>query len=68
MDDFSRDALEDTVQEARDAGLTIEIGGDALEAASETGATEVIGIGVAAVVLVITFGLRIGLDCCCSPR
>ncbi|MGW5738821.1 MULTISPECIES: MMPL family transporter [Streptomyces] len=52
----SRDALEKTTEEARDSGLTVEVGGDALQAMPETGATEVIGIAVAAVVLVITFG------------
>ncbi|GGS82445.1 MMPL family transporter [Streptomyces griseoviridis] len=56
LEESSKDALEDAAQQARDAGLTVEIGGDALQAAPETGATEVIGIAVAAVVLVITFG------------
>ncbi len=42
--------------QARDAGLSVEVGGDALQATPETGSTEVIGIAVAAVVLVITFG------------
>ncbi|GGM04383.1 membrane protein [Streptomyces fumigatiscleroticus] len=56
LEDASRDALEDAAQDARDAGLTVEIGGDALSTTPETGATEVIGIAVAAVVLVITFG------------
>ncbi|MFF9161740.1 MMPL family transporter [Streptomyces longwoodensis] len=56
LEDASRDALEEAAQDARDAGLTVEVGGDALSAAPETGATEVIGIGIAAVVLVITFG------------
>ncbi|MFD8614489.1 MMPL family transporter [Streptomyces sp. NPDC059631] len=55
-EDSSRTALKDAAQHARDAGLTVEIGGDALSAAPETGATEVIGIAIAAVVLVITFG------------
>ncbi|MFI1565487.1 MMPL family transporter [Streptomyces sp. NPDC020490] len=54
--DASRDALEQAAQDARDAGLTVEVGGDALQSTPETGATEVIGIAVAAVVLVITFG------------
>lgn len=36
--------------------MTVEIGGDALQVMPETGATEVIGIALAAVVLVITFG------------
>jgi RND superfamily putative drug exporter len=56
LEDSSRDALKEAAQDARDAGLTVEVGGDALSAAPETGATEVIGIGIAAVVLVITFG------------
>lgn len=56
LQDSSRDALEDAAKDARDAGLTVEIGGDALQAVPHTGATEIIGIGVAAVVLVITFG------------
>ncbi|WP_326753174.1 MMPL family transporter [Streptomyces hirsutus] len=56
LEDSSRDSLEAAAEGARDAGLTVEIGGDALQAVPETGATEIIGIGVAAVVLVITFG------------
>ncbi|WP_306185828.1 MMPL family transporter [Streptomyces sp. MK5] len=56
LEDSSRTALKDAAQDAREAGLTVEIGGDALSAAPGTGATEVIGIAVAAVVLVITFG------------
>ncbi|MEV8018340.1 MMPL family transporter [Streptomyces sp. NPDC086554] len=54
--DESRDALEKTTDDARESGLTVEVGGDALQAMPETGATEIIGIAVAAVVLVITFG------------
>ncbi|MEU6344670.1 MMPL family transporter [Streptomyces sp. NPDC046977] len=56
LKDSSRDALEKAADHARADGLTVEIGGDALQAAPETGATEVIGIAIAAVVLVITFG------------
>ncbi|MFF7164299.1 MMPL family transporter [Streptomyces sp. NPDC008086] len=56
LQDSSREALQDAAQDARDAGLTVEVGGDALQTTPETGATEIIGIGVAAVVLVITFG------------
>ena len=56
LEDTSREALEDAAQDARDAGLTVEVGGDALQTTPETGATEVIGIAIAAVVLVITFG------------
>ncbi|MFH9014884.1 MMPL family transporter [Streptomyces sp. NPDC017943] len=56
LDDAAKDALEDSAQHARQAGLTVEIGGDALQAVPHTGSSEVIGIAVAAVVLVITFG------------
>ncbi|MFJ8634120.1 MMPL family transporter [Streptomyces sp. NPDC093568] len=56
LQDSSREALQDAAQDARDAGLTVEVGGDALQTTPETGATEIIGIAVAAVVLVITFG------------
>ncbi|MEU6600523.1 MMPL family transporter [Streptomyces flaveolus] len=56
LEDSSKDALKDAAQDARDAGLTVEIGGDALTATPETGSSEIIGIAVAAVVLVITFG------------
>ncbi|PWI08269.1 hypothetical protein DIZ27_22735 [Streptomyces sp. NWU339] len=56
LEDSSRDALKAAAEDARDTGLTVEIGGDALQAVPETGAAEIIGIGVAAVVLVITFG------------
>ncbi|MER5597898.1 MMPL family transporter [Streptomyces sp. NPDC002265] len=56
LKDASKDALNEAAQDARDSGLTVEIGGDALTATPETGSTEVIGIAIAAVVLVITFG------------
>jgi putative drug exporter of the RND superfamily len=56
LDDATKTALEETGAEARGTGLTVEIGGDALEARAATGTTEIIGVGVAAVVLVITFG------------
>ncbi|MFI6562691.1 MMPL family transporter [Streptomyces sp. NPDC050534] len=56
LKDASRNALEQAGKDARSAGLTVEIGGDALQTTPETGATEVIGIAIAAVVLVITFG------------
>ncbi|MEV6649295.1 MMPL family transporter [Streptomyces sp. NPDC051219] len=52
----TREALRDAGKEAQDAGLTVEIGGDALQAVPETGAGEIIGVVVAAIVLVITFG------------
>ncbi|MER5298058.1 MMPL family transporter [Streptomyces lasiicapitis] len=56
LTDDSRDALEKTTDDARTDGMTVEVGGDALQAVPHTGATEIIGIAVAAVVLVITFG------------
>ncbi|MEU3458617.1 MMPL family transporter [Streptomyces sp. NPDC006733] len=55
LTDKDRDALKDAAQHGRDAGLTVEIGGDALQAMPETGATEIIGIGISAVVLLVTF-------------
>jgi RND superfamily putative drug exporter len=56
LEDSSRDALEGAAEDARKSGLTVEIGGDALQTVPHTGSAEIIGIGVAAVVLVITFG------------
>ncbi|MEU2428059.1 MULTISPECIES: MMPL family transporter [unclassified Streptomyces] len=54
--DKDREALTEAGEQARESGLTVEIGGDALQAAPETGASEIIGVAVAAVVLLITFG------------
>lgn len=56
LEESSREALEAAAEDAREAGLTVEIGGDALQAVPETGTAEIIGIGIAAVVLVITLG------------
>ena len=57
LKDSTRDALEAAGDEAKDAGLTVEVGGDALQAGAEPGAIgEVIGLAIAAVVLVITLG------------
>ncbi|UNS96449.1 MMPL family transporter [Streptomyces tubbatahanensis] len=56
LSDDTRDALEKTGEQARDSGMTVEIGGDALSTIPTTGAGEVIGVVVAAVVLVVTFG------------
>jgi putative drug exporter of the RND superfamily len=52
----AKEAVEAAVAPARAAGLTVESGGDALQPQDEQQLTEVIGIGVAAVVLLITFG------------
>ncbi|MEU2132471.1 MMPL family transporter [Streptomyces sp. NPDC018352] len=56
LTDATRDALEDAGHAAQKSGMTVEIGGDALMVIPETGATEIIGVALAAVVLVITFG------------
>ncbi|GGZ00452.1 MMPL family transporter [Streptomyces nitrosporeus] len=56
LTDGTREALEEAGEAARGDGMTVEIGGDALQVMPETGVTEVIGVAVAAVVLVITFG------------
>lgn len=56
LTDADREALQDAAALGRDAGLTVEIGGDALRANPKTGVVEVIGIAVAAVVLIITLG------------
>ncbi|MER5847973.1 MMPL family transporter [Streptomyces sp. NPDC002012] len=56
LTDATRGALEDAGHTAQKSGMTVEIGGDALQVMPETGATEIIGVAIAAVVLVITFG------------
>ncbi|WP_380281938.1 MMPL family transporter [Kitasatospora purpeofusca] len=51
------DALKQSAQHARDAGLTVDIGGTALMETGEAGGSaEAIGMAISAVVLVITFG------------
>ncbi|MFF3484569.1 MMPL family transporter [Streptomyces sp. NPDC002701] len=52
-------SLKDIAADARDTGLTVEIGGDAIQTVPGGGVTESIGIGLAAIVLVITFGSMI---------
>jgi RND superfamily putative drug exporter len=57
LKDSSRTILESTADKAKDAGLTVEMGGDALQAQPEQAATgEIIGLAIAAVVLVVTLG------------
>ncbi|MFF9566755.1 MMPL family transporter [Streptomyces sp. NPDC014685] len=56
LTDATRESLEDVGHAAQKSGLTVEIGGDALMVMPESGTTEIIGVAVAAVVLVITFG------------
>ncbi|MFE6866304.1 MMPL family transporter [Kitasatospora sp. NPDC057692] len=51
------EALKTAAQHARDAGLTVDIGGTALMEVGEAGGSaEAIGMAISAVVLVITFG------------
>lgn len=56
LTDATRDALKDVGHTAQKSGMTVEIGGDALLVIPEIGVTEIIGVAIAAVVLVITFG------------
>ncbi|CAI9405267.1 MMPL family transporter [Nocardioides sp. T2.26MG-1] len=57
LTELSKSALEDAADRARAAGLSVEIGGSALEAEAELGGTtELVGVAVAAVVLVLTLG------------
>ncbi|UED87511.1 MMPL family transporter [Streptomyces profundus] len=53
----TKHALEEAADQARGAGLTVEIGGSALDSQEEPGGTtEIIGVAVAAVVLVVALG------------
>ncbi|MFE6197039.1 MMPL family transporter [Streptomyces sp. NPDC057838] len=57
LTDASRTHLERTIDQARKSGLTVEAGGTALaEEGGPGGAAEVIGVAIAAVVLLVTFG------------
>jgi RND superfamily putative drug exporter len=57
LTDAGRDHLERTLDQARDSGLTVEAGGSALAAeGGPGGAAEGIGVAIAAVVLLVTFG------------
>ncbi|MEU9228584.1 MMPL family transporter [Streptomyces massasporeus] len=57
LTDAARAHLERTIDQARDSGLTIEAGGTALaEEGGPGGMAEMIGVAIAAVVLLITFG------------
>ncbi|WP_030156251.1 MULTISPECIES: MMPL family transporter [unclassified Glycomyces] len=48
--------LEDAIADAEGQGVRIVVTGDMLQGIPETSATELIGIGVALIVLVVTFG------------
>ncbi|MEV7567845.1 MMPL family transporter [Streptomyces tanashiensis] len=56
LTDETRDALKQAGENAQGKGLTVEVGGDALQTMPEQGASEAIGIVLAGFVLVITFG------------
>ncbi|MEU5319996.1 MMPL family transporter [Streptomyces sp. NPDC021056] len=55
--DASRTAVEKAADQARESGLTVETGGSAMDSGGGPGGVaEIIGIAVAALVLLITFG------------
>ncbi|MEU3605770.1 MMPL family transporter [Streptomyces sp. NPDC035033] len=56
LTDETREALEQAGHAAQGKGLTVELGGDALQTMPETGTGEIIGVVIAGIVLVITFG------------
>ncbi|MFJ6610121.1 MMPL family transporter [Streptomyces sp. NPDC091289] len=56
LTDKTTDSLKDAGKDAQSSGMKVEIGGDALQVMPHTGAAEIIGVAIAAVVLVITFG------------
>ncbi|MET7691873.1 MMPL family transporter [Streptomyces sp. NPDC005483] len=57
LKDATVNALEKAADEARGTGLTVDVGGDALQAQPEAGAIgEAVGLAIAAVVLVMTLG------------
>ncbi|KPI13115.1 MMPL domain protein [Actinobacteria bacterium OK074] len=57
LSDGAKKHLESAIEVARHAGLTVEVGGDALATKPAAGGSaEAIGIAIAAVVLLITFG------------
>ncbi|MEV7113257.1 MMPL family transporter [Streptomyces anulatus] len=56
LTDATRESLEDAGKNAQKSGMKVEIGGDALQVMPHTGTAEIIGVVIAAIVLVITFG------------
>ncbi|MFF2556433.1 MMPL family transporter [Nocardia sp. NPDC058058] len=57
LTDASHDALTNAIDAGKGSGVTVEVGGSALQPKPEMGgATEAIGIAIAAIVLMITFG------------
>ncbi|WP_406393831.1 MMPL family transporter [Streptomyces sp. NBC_00882] len=57
LTDASKEQLEHALEEARDTGLTVEAGGSAIaDGGGAGGSAELIGVAIAAVVLLVTFG------------
>ncbi|MFJ9444672.1 MMPL family transporter [Kitasatospora sp. NPDC101235] len=56
LEDGSRTALQSTVEQSRSPELSVEVGGNAVNATPGGHSSEALGLAVAAVVLVVTFG------------
>ncbi|MGW1713788.1 MMPL family transporter [Streptomyces sp. NPDC002156] len=56
VSDAAKQDLEQAVEAGRDTGLTVEVSGSVLATQPSGGATELVGVVVAAVVLLLTFG------------
>lgn len=56
LEDGPRERVQEAAQTARAAGVQVEFGGDAVVQEQSAGVGEVLGFGVAALVLAITFG------------
>ncbi|MER5311370.1 MMPL family transporter [Streptomyces sp. NPDC002773] len=56
LTDETREALTQAGENAQGKGLTVEVGGDALQTMPATGAGEIVGVVIAGIVLVLTFG------------
>ncbi|MEV4942913.1 MMPL family transporter [Streptomyces zaomyceticus] len=56
LTDGTREALTEAGHNAQGKGLTVEVGGDALQTMPETGSGEIVGVVIAGIVLVLTFG------------
>ncbi|MGJ9422067.1 MMPL family transporter [Aeromicrobium sp. CF3.5] len=56
LTETDRSALEAAAEDPESAGLAVAIGGDALQEIPHTGTAELLGIGIAVIVLVLTFG------------
>ncbi|ELP68163.1 MMPL family transporter [Streptomyces turgidiscabies] len=59
LTDAASDALNQVAEKGEKAGLTVSLGGNAVEVKAASKVAELIGLAVAAVVLVITFGSMI---------